>query len=152
MKLVDIYTDGSCLKNPGNGGWAGILMYNGVEKSISGAERNTTNNRMELTAVIKSLECLNEKCEVNLYSDSNYVVNAFLEGWINDWVANNWKNKSKKDLPNKDLWVSLYDLTKYHKVNFIKVKGHSDNEYNNKCDIMARESASKLEKLVNDVN
>lgn len=144
MKFVTIYTDGSCLNNPGRGGWAGILIYNGKEKCISGAENNTTNNRMEITAVIKSLEILKESCEVEVYSDSSYVINTFMQNWIENWQKNNWKNANNKDVLNKDLWEQLYTLVNKHKVTFIKVKGHSDNVYNNRCDVMARESASKL--------
>ncbi len=144
MKLIEIYTDGSCLFNPGKGGWAGILMFNGKEKCISGAENNTTNNRMELTAVIKSLESLKEPCEVNLYSDSSYVINAFEQNWIDNWRKNNWRTSNKKDVLNKDLWEKLSNLVSIHNVHFIKVKGHSDNEYNNRCDVMARGEASKI--------
>ncbi|MGN1227345.1 MAG: ribonuclease HI [Christensenellales bacterium] len=144
MKSIEIYTDGSCLNNPGNGGWAGILMYNGTEKCICGAERNTTNNRMELMAVIKSIECLKEKCNVNIYSDSSYVINAFENGWLDKWEKNNWKTSTNKDVLNRDLWERLSALVKLHNVKFIKVKGHSDNIYNNRCDEMARGEASKL--------
>lgn len=144
MKLVDIYTDGSCLNNPGTGGWAGILKYGDIEKCITGAEKNTTNNRMELMAVIKSLECLKERCEVNLYSDSAYVINAFEKGWLEKWESDGWKTFNKKEVQNKELWQALRDLTLIHKVNFIKVKGHSDNVFNNRCDEMARGSAQKL--------
>ena len=119
-------------------------MFNGKEKCISGAENNTTNNRMELTAVIKSLEILKEPCEVNLYSDSSYVINAFEQNWIGNWRKNNWRTANKKDVLNKDLWEKLSNLVALHTVHFIKVKGHSDNEYNNRCDIMASSEASKI--------
>ena len=144
LKQVIIYTDGSCLNNPGVGGWACILMHNDKTKYLSGAEKNTTNNRMELLAVIKALEALKVKCEVYLHSDSSYVINAFNNNWIADWKNKNWKNSQKKDVLNKDLWQRLDELVSYHDVHFVKVKGHSDNEYNNLCDKMARESASKL--------
>ena len=144
LKKLIIYTDGSCLQNPGPGGWACVLIYNGVEKRICGAENNTTNNRMELMAVIKALEALKEKCEVYIHSDSSYVINAFNQNWIKDWENKNWKNSQKKEVLNKDLWQKLIELTNKHIVYFIKVKGHSDDEYNNICDKMARDCASKL--------
>ena len=137
MKTVEIYTDGACSGNPGSGGYCAILMYNGAEKIISGAEKDTTNNRMELLAVIKGLETLKERCNVNLYSDSRYVTDAFNQGWINNWIDNNWRTADKKEVKNVDLWKSLLEFTNYHVVNFIKVKGHSDNENNNKCDKIA---------------
>lgn len=142
--LVTIYTDGSCLRNPGRGGWGVVLMCNGVEKRLSGAENNSTNNRMEMTAVIKALEALKVPCEVNLHSDSNYVINAFNQNWINDWIKKGWKNSQNKPVPNKDLWERLIELTKIHKVHFIKVKGHSDDKYNNICDLLARTAAGEL--------
>jgi ribonuclease HI len=144
LKQVIIYTDGSCLCNPGVGGWGCVLMYNGIEKRMCGAEKLTTNNRMEMLAVIKALEALKQPCEVFLHSDSAYVINAFNNGWIDDWEKKNWKNSQKKDVLNKDLWEKICALTKIHKVHFIKVKGHSDVEYNNICDELARSSATKL--------
>lgn len=137
MKTVDIYTDGACSSNPGMGGYCAILIYSGVEKIISGFENITTNNRMELLAVIKGLEALKEDCNVNLYSDSRYVVEAFNMGWIDAWQKNNWKTSSKKPVKNIDLWEQLLQLIKKHKVNFIHVRGHEDNEYNNRCDKIA---------------
>ena len=145
MKTVDIYTDGACSGNPGAGGYCTILMYNSREKIISGSEENTTNNRMELLAVIRGLEALKEACIVNLYSDSSYVINAFNEKWIDSWVANNWKTAGKKAVKNIDLWQRLLELINQHKVNFIKVKGHSDNEYNNRCDKIAVEEYKKIQ-------
>lgn len=145
MKTVDIYTDGACSGNPGVGGYCAILMYNSKEKIISGSEENTTNNRMELLAVIRGLEALKEACIVNLYSDSSYVINAFNEKWIDSWVANNWKTAGKKAVKNVDLWQRLLELINQHKVNFIKVKGHSDNEYNNRCDKIAVEEYKKIQ-------
>lgn len=144
MKTVDLYTDGACSGNPGIGGYCAILSYNGVEKIISGYELDTTNNRMELLSVIKGLEALKQPCKVNLYSDSQYVVDGFNKGWIDSWIANGWKNASKKPVKNVDLWQTLVDLTKIHSVTFIKVKGHADNEYNNRCDKIAVEEYKKV--------
>ena len=138
MDKVIIYTDGACSGNPGPGGWGAILMYKDNKKEISGGKKNTTNNEMELTAVIEGLKMLKYPCEVELYSDSAYVVNAFLQKWIDNWVKNNWKTSNKEPVKNQELWKELYDLTKKHKVKFIKVKGHSDNELNNRCDELAR--------------
>ncbi len=143
MKLVQIYTDGACSYNPGPGGWGAILMYNGKEKRISGGEVTTTNNRMELLAVINGLSMLKEKCKVELFSDSAYVVNAFLEGWLENWKANDWK-KQNKIVKNVELWKQLDNLVCYHDVQFIKVKGHSDNKYNNECDRLARAEVDKI--------
>lgn len=138
MDKVIIYTDGACSGNPGPGGWGAILMFNDVKKEISGSNRETTNNIMEITAVLEALKHLKRPCEVEVYSDSAYVVNAFNNGWIYNWIKNNWKTSGKDSVKNKELWQELYDLTKMHKVKFIKVKGHSDNEFNNKCDELAR--------------
>ena len=144
MKNVDIYTDGACSGNPGIGGWACVLIYKGVQKQFSGGEMETTNNRMELMAVIKGLEILKEPCNVNIYSDSAYVVNAFLQDWITYWVMNNWKTKGKDNVKNVELWTQLLQLCKTHKVTWNKVKGHSDNELNNLCDKLARGEIEKL--------
>ena len=138
MEKVVIYTDGACSGNPGPGGWGTILMYKNVKKEISGYMENTTNNIMEITAVIEGLKLLKYECEVEIYSDSAYVVNAFNNHWIEGWRKKNWINSSKEPVKNKELWQELYDLTKQHDVKFIKVKGHSDNEYNNRCDELAR--------------
>ena len=138
MEKVIIYTDGACSGNPGPGGWGAILMYKGNKKEISGGKKDTTNNIMELTAVIEGLKLLKYPCEVDLYSDSAYVVNAFKQGWIYNWIKNNWMTSNKEPVKNQEIWKELYTLTKTHKVNFIKVKGHSDNEYNNRCDEIAR--------------
>ncbi len=138
MEKVVIYTDGACSGNPGPGGWGAILMYKEIKKEISGGKENTTNNVMELTAVIEGLKLLKYPCEVDLYSDSAYVVNAFEQGWIYNWVKNNWKTAGKDPVKNQELWKELHELTKTHKVKFHKVKGHSDNEYNNRCDELAR--------------
>ena len=143
MEKVVIYTDGACSGNPGPGGWGAILMYKGVKKEISGGSKQTTNNIMELTAVIEGLKMLKFPCEVDLYSDSAYVVNAFEQKWIFGWLKKNWKTASGDPVKNKELWEELYGLTKIHTVNFIKVKGHSDNEYNNRCDELARGEIEK---------
>ena len=138
MKIVEIYTDGACSGNPGIGGWAAILIYNGKEKEISGYNKQTTNNRMELFAVIMGLKNLKEKCTVKVYTDSTYVADAFNSGWIEQWVSNKWLTADKKEVKNQDMWKALIAETKQHEVKFIKVKGHSDNEYNNKCDVLAK--------------
>ena len=125
------------------GGWGALLMYKENKKEISGGKDNTTNNVMELTAVIEGLKMLKYPCEVDLYSDSSYVVNAYLQGWIYNWVKNNWKTAGKEPVKNQKLWKELYNLTKKHKVTFHKVKGHSDNEYNNRCDELARNAIER---------
>ena len=144
MKEVVIYTDGACSGNPGPGGWGAILMYNESSKEISGASKNTTNNIMEITAVLEALKLLKEECNVKIYSDSAYVVNAFKQGWINNWQKNNWKTSGKDPVKNRELWEELYELTTKHEVEFIKVKGHSDNEYNNRCDFLATNAIKDL--------
>ena len=145
MKTVEIYTDGACSGNPGPGGYCAILIYGQVEKVVSGSELETTNNRMELLAVIKGLECLKEVCNVNLYSDSQYVIEAFNQDWIFAWEQNGWKTAGKKQVKNIDLWQKLLQHYRTHKINFIKVKGHADNEYNNRCDKIAVSEYKKLE-------
>lgn len=144
MEEVIIYTDGACSGNPGPGGWGAILMINENKKEISGGNKNTTNNVMELTAVIEALKLLKRPCNVNLYSDSAYVVNAFLQNWIFGWIKNGWKNFNKEDVKNKELWQELISLTKVHNVTFHKVKGHADNKYNNRCDELARNAIKNL--------
>ena len=141
---VIIYTDGACSGNPGPGGWGAILMYKGAKKEISGGMKNTTNNIMEITAVVEALKCLKVESDVEVYSDSAYTVNAFKQGWIYNWMKNGWKTANKEPVKNKELWQELYSLTKKHKVEFIKVKGHADNEFNNRCDEMAREAIQNL--------
>ena len=145
MDKVTIYTDGACSGNPGPGGWGAILMFQDLKKEISGGQKDTTNNVMELSAVIEALKLLKRPCEVNLYSDSAYVVNAFLQKWIVNWQKNNWKTSDKKDVKNKELWQELLALTNIHKVKFIKVKGHADNEFNNRCDELARNAIKELQ-------
>ena len=144
MEKVIIYTDGACSGNPGPGGWGAILMYNGNKKEISGAKNNTTNNVMELTAALEGLKMLKFPCEVELCSDSAYLVNGFSQGWIYNWKKNNWKTASKEPVKNKEIWEEIYNLTQIHKVKFIKVKGHADNEFNNRCDEMARNAIKTL--------
>ncbi len=143
-KSVEIYTDGACSGNPGAGGWAAVLLYNSHKKEISGAEPDTTNNRMELTAIIEGLKMLKEPCDVTLYSDSAYSVDPFLKNWISGWIARGWRTTSKDDVKNVDLWQTLLQLTSKHSVTFVKVKGHSDNELNNRCDLLARTAIKQL--------
>lgn len=144
MDKVIIYTDGACSGNPGPGGWGSILMMGENRKEISGGKKDTTNNVMELTAVIEALKLLKRPCKVDLYSDSAYVVNAFLQNWILGWIKNGWKNSSKEEVKNKELWQELFSLTKIHDVTFHKVKGHANNEYNNRCDELARNAIKNL--------
>lgn len=144
MKEVEIYTDGACSGNPGKGGYAAILMYKGAEKIVSGGELLTTNNRMELTAIMRGLQALKERCRVKLYSDSAYAVNAVNNGWLFEWKKNGWRTLGKDDVKNVDLWEELLRLLTAHSVNFIKVKGHSDNELNNRCDALARREIAML--------
>lgn len=143
MKKIILYTDGACSGNPGPGGWGCILFYtdnNGVEhkKELSGGEPDTTNNRMELIAVIEGLRQLKTPCNVTVYSDSQYVCNAFNKGWIYGWQKKNWTNSAKQPVKNVDLWKMYLETAKRHEVSFINVKGHSDNVYNNRCDELAR--------------
>ena len=144
LSKVTIYTDGACSGNPGPGGWGAILMASGHKRELSGGEANTTNNRMELMAVIRSLQLLTRPCEVDLYSDSAYVVNAFNENWIEGWQKKGWVNSAKHPVANKDLWLELLEQCSIHKVNFIKVKGHADNEFNNRCDELAVAESQKF--------
>ena len=143
MKKVVIYTDGACSGNPGPGGWGAILEYRGVEKELSGFEAETTNNRMELTAAAEALKQLKESCKVKLYSDSAYLVNGFNQNWVIGWQKNNWKNSKKEPVQNRDLWEALIEMEKQHKITWIKVKGHSDNEKNNRCDKLATDEIKK---------
>ena len=136
-KTVTIYTDGACSGNPGPGGWGAILMYKGTEKELSGGEKQTTNNRMELTAVIRALSALKESCVVELYSDSKYVIDALEKGWALGWRKKSWIKSDKKPALNPDLWAALLELTAKHEMHYHWVKGHADNEYNERCDRMA---------------
>lgn len=145
MKEVQIYTDGACSGNPGNGGYCAILIYKGIEKVVSGSEIETTNNRMELKAAIVGLSALKEPCSVKLYSDSQYLIDAFNKGWIADWQKKDWRTADKKPVKNIDLWQELLSLLEVNLVEFIKVKGHSDNEYNNRCDKIAVSEYKKLQ-------
>ncbi len=149
MKKVVLYTDGACSGNPGVGGWGLILEFAGVQKEMSGYDPNTTNNQMELLATINGLKALKEPCEVDIYSDSAYVVNAFLEDWITSWQLNGWKNANKKTVKNVELWQELIDLCTTHKVTWHKVKGHADNEKNNRCDFLATNEIAKFKQLNN---
>ena len=142
MQKIIIYTDGACSGNPGPGGWAAVLIYGEYKKEIYGGSKNTTNNIMELTAIIEGLKALKQECEVEVYSDSAYSVNAFNQGWIYNWIKKGWKTADGSDVKNKELWQELYNLTKKHKVTFIKVKGHSNVELNNRCDELARKAIS----------
>ena len=146
MKKVDIYTDGACSGNPGKGGWGAILIYNSIEKELSGFETETTNNRMELMAAIKALSALKEPCEVDLYSDSAYLCNAIQNNWLDDWKSKNWRIGTKNEIKNIDLWEELINLINIHKVTFFKVKGHADNVYNNRCDKLATGEIKKHSK------
>ena len=146
MDNIILYTDGACSGNPGPGGWGAVLIFNGIEKELSGANPSTTNNVMEITAVIEGLKALKRPCNVNIYSDSAYVVNCFEKNWINNWIKNNWVNSKKEPVKNKELWLELYNLTKIHKVTFNKVKGHSNVKYNNRCDELARNAILTIQK------
>lgn len=137
LPLVNVHTDGACSGNPGPGGWAAILVFGDVEKELSGFEEHTTNNRMELMAAIRGLEALNRPCRVSLHSDSAYLVSAFNLGWIDNWQKNGWKNAAGNAVSNPDLWKRLLKAMEPHEVTLIKVKGHSDDEMNNRCDKMA---------------
>ncbi len=144
MEKITIYTDGACSGNPGPGGWAAVLLFNGNKKEISGGLKDTTNNVMEITAVLEGLKALKFPCEVQLFSDSAYVVNTFEQGWIYNWMKKGWKTASGGPVKNKELWQKLYELTQIHKVTFNKVKGHADVEYNNRCDELARNAIKNL--------
>ncbi len=137
MKHITIYTDGACSGNPGPGGWGAILEYKGIEKELSGGERETTNNRMELTGVIEALIALREPCEVALYTDSRYVVDSIEKEWVFKWRDNNWMRNKKEKALNVDLWEVLLSLLETHKVTFHWVKGHESNAKNNRCDELA---------------
>ena len=144
MKHVDIYTDGACRGNPGKGGWGAVLVYNGREKELSGGERETTNNRMELTAAIRALKQLREPCEVTLTSDSKYLTDAITKGWVYSWKAKNWKKSDGSKALNIDLWEELLPLLETHKVTFVWVKGHDGHPYNERCDKLATDFADNL--------
>ena len=144
MKEVQLYTDGACRGNPGRGGWGAILVWGAYEKELSGGEALTTNNRMELMAAISGLEALKEPCEVTLYSDSKYLVDAFVEGWIFSWHKAGWR-RGKDELKNPDLWARMYELNSIHKIEFVWVKGHNGHDYNERCDKLATDFADSFE-------
>ena len=144
MKTVTLYTDGACSGNPGPGGWGAILQYNGFKKEMSGGEENTTNNRMELTAVIRGLQALKEPCVVELYSDSKYVIDALEKGWAVGWRKKGWIKSDKKPALNPDLWDTLLTLVEKHDVRYHWVKGHASNPKNNRCDELAVNEWKKL--------
>ncbi len=137
MKEVTIYTDGACSGNPGPGGWGAVLEFRGIEKEISGYDPMTTNQKMELTAALRALELLKEPCSVKLHSDSAYLVRGFNENWLGKWEKNGWQNSKKEPVANEDLWKALLEQGRRHKITWIKVKGHSDNALNNRCDALA---------------
>jgi len=137
MKEVILYTDGACSGNPGPGGWGALLIWNGTEKELSGGESNTTNNRMEMQAIIEGLRALKEPCHVKIHSDSALIINAFNQNWIGNWQKRGWKKANKKPVENQDLWNEMLKVMKPHKVDWIKVKGHSNNELNNRVDRIA---------------
>lgn len=147
-KTVTLYTDGACSGNPGVGGYGGILIYGDIKREYSGSEAQTTNNRMEVMAVIVGLKRLKYPCRVEVYSDSAYTVNAFENGWIYAWKKNGWKKADGKSVQNVDLWEELYALTKTHEVYFHKVAGHADNDLNNRCDELARGAIVELRKIL----
>ncbi len=144
FKRVTLYTDGACSGNPGAGGWGAVLLFGEHRREISGGERETTNNRMELTAVIEGLKRLKFPCHVDVYSDSAYTVNAFLQGWVYGWEKAGWKKADGKPVLNDDLWKELLFLSREHEIVFHKVKGHADNELNNRCDYLARAAIDSL--------
>ena len=144
MKQVELYTDGACSGNPGPGGWGAILIFKGIEKELSGGEASTTNNRMELTAVIEGLSALKESCIVELYSDSKYVIDGLSKGWAASWRAKGWRKADKKPALNPDLWEELLNLTEKHQMRYHWVKGHAENPYNNRCDELAVAESKKF--------
>lgn len=144
MKHVDIFTDGACSGNPGPGGYGVILRYKGVNKELSGGEPNTTNNRMELTAVITGLAALKEPCEVTLYSDSRYIIDAIQKGWAKKWQANHWMRNAKEPALNADLWEQLLGLLERHPVTFVWVKGHAGHPENERCDQLAVQASMRV--------
>lgn len=152
MKKVIIYTDGACSGNPGIGGWGAVLVYNGRSKEISGYDKCTTNNRMELFAVIQALRALKESCEVVVHTDSQYVADAFNQNWIATWQLNGWRTAGKSDVKNADLWKALlYEVNK-HKTTFVKVKGHADVALNERCDQLARGEVERYQKIIAENN
>ena len=147
MKEIVLYTDGSCSKNPGPGGWGAILQYKQHKLELSGGAVSTTNNQMELTGVIEGLKALNEPCKVELYTDSQYIVNAINKGWLRNWQKNGWKKADKSPVLNKELWLEIIELFNKHDVTVHWVKGHAENEYNNRCDQLAVAQTKKYADL-----
>ena len=147
MKKVELYTDGACRGNPGRGGWGAILVFRGKEKELSGGEPMTTNNRMELMAAIAGMEALKEPCAVTLHSDSKYLVDAFVLGWVESWKQHGWR-RGRDELKNPDLWQRLYELTRIHDLTFVWVKGHNGHSYNERCDAVAVEESHRFGGLV----
>lgn len=143
MKKIELYSDGACSGNPGPGGWGAVLVYKGIEKEISGFEKETTNNRMELTAVIEGLKALKEPCEVALTTDSKYVADALINGWAKSWQKNGWKKADKKPALNPDLWEELLALCDVHSLDITWVKGHAGHPYNERCDALATGEIAK---------
>ncbi|MBR2021796.1 MAG: ribonuclease HI [Clostridia bacterium] len=137
MKEVTLYTDGACSGNPGKGGWGAILIYKDYKKEMSGGEKETTNNKMELTAAIEGLSALKEPCRVKLYSDSKYLIDGITKGWARSWRAKNWKKSDGKPALNVELWERILELDEYHEIEYIWVKGHAGNPYNERCDRLA---------------
>lgn len=141
---VIVYTDGACSGNPGPGGWAALLIWNGKEKELSGGEKNSTNNRMEMRAIIEALKALNKPCRVKIHSDSALIINTFTKGWIEKWQQKGWKKADKKPVENRELWEEMLTAAKRHTVEWIKVKGHSTNKLNNRVDRLAVEASKKV--------
>lgn len=144
MKRVEIYTDGACRGNPGKGGWGAVLIYGDKKKELCGGEKETTNNRMELTAAIEALSALKEPCKVTMTSDSQYLINGITKGWAVSWRAKGWKKADKSPALNPDLWQKLLDLLEIHEVEFVWVKGHAGHPYNERCDELATSFADSL--------
>lgn len=144
-KTVIVFTDGACSGNPGPGGWAALLQWRGQEKELTGGASHTTNNRMEMRAVIEALKAINQPCHVKIHSDSALIINAFKQGWIESWQKRNWKKANKKPVENRDLWEEMLEAMKPHEVEWIKVKGHSDNVRNNRVDALAVQASKRYQ-------
>ncbi len=147
IKQIEIYTDGACSGNPGPGGWGAILMYKGHKKELSGYADDTTNNRMELMAAIEALQALTEPCDVRLYTDSAYLCDAFNKRWLQAWQRNGWVTSKKDPVLNRDLWEKLLELSEDHSLTLVKVPGHADNDYNNRCDALARGAITAMRRI-----
>lgn len=148
MKCITIYTDGACSGNPGPGGWGAVLLYGNVRKEISGNAENTTNNRMELTAALEALKAIKEPCKIELYTDSTYLCNAFNKHWIDNWLTRVWKTAAGKPVENQDIWQELLRYVRVHEMHFHKVKGHSSNIENNRCDALARAAVKDIRQAI----